>query len=164
MGERFFKKTLIATAKSCTSANPAGSRTAAPSTADKNIREQVRLLLGSGQLRTPSGERRKEKREAYPYPVYLTPVDKQGNVQCDDTVVVLGKHLSELGFDFYHREPLPYRRVIVSFELGSHRSVAMLLDLTWCRFGRHGWYDNGGRFLATVPSPLTSNNHPSLLE
>jgi len=29
------------------------------------------------------------------------------------------------------------------------------VDLAWCRFNRHGWYDNGGRFTAVVPSPLS---------
>jgi hypothetical protein len=130
---------------------------------DQAIRDHVRAVLSAKQPGSQLGERRKEKREAYPYPVYLTPVDKDGNILLADTVVVLGKHISELGFDFYHREPLPYKRVIVSFEKSPHRFSSLLLDLTWCRFGRHGWYDNGGRFIATVESPLCVETHPSLL-
>ena len=29
------------------------------------------------------------------------------------------------------------------------------MDLTWCRFNGHGWYENGGRFLAAVNLPAT---------
>ena len=35
--------------------------------------------------------------------------------------------------------------------------IGLLLELTWCRFTRHGRYDNGGRFLAVVPSPLEAD-------
>src|SRR5690349_5242191 len=60
--------------------------------AEKNIREQIKMVLTSKQ-RNPHGiERRKEQRDAYPYPVYLTPVEKEGTILIDDTVVVLGKH------------------------------------------------------------------------
>ena len=138
-------------------------RKASKPEAEKSIREQVRLVMGSKQPGIQASERRKEKREAYPYPIYLTPVAKDGTIQIEETVVALGKHLSELGFDFYHREPLPFRRVIVSFEMGSNRFSGMLLDLNWCRFSRHGWYDNGGRFIAAVASPLSAITHPSLI-
>ena len=140
------------------------TRRTSNSEAEQVIRERVRSLMGAKQQPIAQlGERRKEKREAYPYPIYLTPVDKAGAILLDETVVALGKHISELGFDFYHREPLPFRRVIVSFEVSPNRFSSMLLDLTWCRFGRHGWYDNGGRFIAAVDSPLSGETHPSLL-
>jgi hypothetical protein len=32
--------------------------------------------------------------------------------------------------------------------------MGVLVDLKWCRFTRHGWYESGGRFLQIVPSPL----------
>jgi hypothetical protein len=32
-----------------------------------------------------------------------------------------------------------------------------MMDLTWCRFGRHGWYENGGRFLQILPG-VSSNS------
>jgi hypothetical protein len=102
-------------------------------------------------------ERRREKREAFPYPIYLTPVEKDGTILSEKTIVVIGKQLNELGFDFYHRDPLPYRRVIASFEVSPNQYLGFMADLTWCRFGRHGWYDNGGRFLSPVRSPITES-------
>jgi hypothetical protein len=73
------------------------------------------------------------------------------------TLVVIGKHLSEHGLDFYHRQPVPQRRVIASLDGGSAGWVGLLLELNWCRFTRHGWYDNGGRFVAIVDSPLNGS-------
>ena len=34
---------------------------------------------------------------------------------------------------------------------------AFLIDLKWCRFTRHGWYESGGRFLESVASPMEEN-------
>ena len=121
---------------------------------DRPLRDEVQRILAGAQSSLRALERRREKRFPYPYPVYFTPVAKDGITPLGETLVVLGKHLSEHGFDFYHREPLPYRRAIISFETPPGRWIGVLLDLTWCRFGRHGWYDNGGRFLGLVPSPM----------
>ena len=99
-------------------------------------------------------DRRREPRLPYPYPIYLTPLSPAEQPLTDETVVVIGRHLSEHGLDFYHREALAYRRAIASLDAGRLGYIGLLLELTWCRFTRHGWYDNGGRFLAAVPSPL----------
>jgi hypothetical protein len=131
---------------------------------EMRIRESVQKILAGAQPSLSSLERRREKRHPFPYPAYLTPVGKDGVTPLGETLVVLGKHLSELGFDFYHRDPLPYRRAIVSFEFVRNRWIGVLLDLTWCRFGRHGWYDNGGRFISVVASPLGDESHPSLMD
>ena len=99
-------------------------------------------------------ERRLESRHPYPYPVHLTPIDAASRPEVLRTFVVIGKHLSPHGLDFYFRLPLPERRVIASLDCGREGWIGLLLELAWCRFSRHGWYDNGGRFLAVVPSPL----------
>lgn len=100
-------------------------------------------------------ERRTERRFPYPHPVYLTPLTAEGP-QVDETVQVIGKHLSAHGLDFYHREPLPYRRMIASLEVNG-RWVGLVLDLKWCRFTAHGLYENGGRFVTMAPSPFASD-------
>ncbi len=135
-----------------------------PANTEHAIRERVQRVLAGAQVARRGMEQRRERRHPFPYPVYLTPVGRDGATSVGKTLVVLGKHLSELGFDFYHRAPLPYRRAIVSFETACGVWTGVLLDLAWCRFGRHGWYDNGGRFLAVVPSPLGDETLPSLLE
>jgi len=99
-------------------------------------------------------ERRREARYPYPYALHVTPLTADGCAADNETFVVIGKHLAPHGVDFYSRQPLAYRRVIVSLDCGVEGWVGLLVELTWCRFGRHGWYDNGGRFLSVVPSPL----------
>ena len=131
---------------------------------EQALRAGIHLVLAGAQPTRRQLDRRREKRHPYPYPVYLTPVGRDDLAPSGQTIVVLGKHLSEHGFDFYHREPLPFRRAIVSFEPSRGSWIGVLLDLSWCRFGRHGWYDNGGRFLTVVPSPLADESLPSLRE
>ena len=67
-----------------------------------------------------------------------------------DGVVVMGKHLSIGGVDFYSREPIADRRVIVSLNNGDGHETQVLLELTWCRFGGHGMYVKGGRFIRVL--------------
>lgn len=116
-------------------------------------------LRGSSPSRTHD-ERRRHKRHPFPYPVRVFPVNARNEV-VGDPIVVIGKHLTNQGFDFYFQHPVSHRRVIASFDCAplEHCSwsppehVEILLDLTWCRYGGHGWYENGGRFLAAINPP-----------
>ena len=118
---------------------------------EQEIGTAVRSLLGNIPIRI-GVERRREHRFPFPYPIRLTPMTTDGTVPPAESVVVLGKHLTEHGVDFYYTEPLPYRRAIASFERGDREVIHFVMDLTWCRFGRHGWYENGGRFLQLLSS------------
>ncbi|MCU0961207.1 MAG: hypothetical protein MUF48_13990, partial [Pirellulaceae bacterium] len=60
----------------------------------------------------------------------------------------------ERGLDFYYQAPLPYRRVVASWECPDGDRPALLLDLRWCRCTKRGWYENGGRFLQVLTAPL----------
>ncbi len=124
-------------------------------TEDQKIRQRVRLVLQVfHQTSRVACDRRSDHRIPFPYPIYVTPVDAAGVSTTDETLVVLGKHLSERGLDFYCQMAIPHRRVITSWECGAAQWIALLLDLTWCRSNHHGWYENGGRFLQAVDSPL----------
>ncbi|MCR4411475.1 MAG: hypothetical protein NUV77_03505 [Thermoguttaceae bacterium] len=122
---------------------------------EEDVRTQVWNLLGAMYPVGDLVERRKDRRYPYPYLVYLTPVGSDGVTPEGDPIVVVGKHLSERGFGFYHPKPLPYRRMIASLEATSGVRVAFLMDLNWCRFTRQGWYESGGRFLQSVPPPIS---------
>ena len=128
-----------------------------PSVED-SVRSRVNGLLTSLYPRTPANERRCEQRYPFPYLIHLTPVAEDGIEPSGETVVVVGKHLSERGLGFYHPQPLPYRRMIVSLEVGNGAWMGFLIDLTWCRFTKQGWYESGGRFLQVVPSPIETSN------
>ncbi|MDX1948180.1 MAG: hypothetical protein SFU86_22510 [Pirellulaceae bacterium] len=116
------------------------------------IAESVDWILAAATPSRRGAERRREARYPYPHPILLTPCD-QPLAGEPPVIGVIGRHLSPHGLDFYHRDPLPHRRVIASLDGGQRGWISLLLELTWCRFSRHGWYDGGGRFLAVVPTP-----------
>lgn len=121
---------------------------------DCEVRSQVWGLLSTLYPKVDLTERRREMRYPFPYLIHLTPVDEDGVTPCGESIVVVGKHVSQRGMGFYHPKPLPYRRMIVSLESGSSQWFAFLIDLNWCRFTKQGWYESGGRFLQTCTSPL----------
>jgi hypothetical protein len=112
-----------------------------------SIERGVQLALCTARAPHPAFERRQAARYAFPYPIRLVPLAADGTLLPQEAVFVLGKHLSVRGLDFYGAEPLPFRRAIVCFERDRRPVVQLLLELTWCRFCRPGWYENGGRFL-----------------
>ena len=114
------------------------------------LRDQVRRFLGQLLNRAVPQERRKYGRMPFPMLVRLTPVNPHSLEPLCDPIVVVGKNLSEEGLGFYHQQPLPYRRAVVTLEDNAGRSVSLLIDLSWCRFTHQGWYDSGGRFLEIV--------------
>ncbi|MEC7429560.1 MAG: hypothetical protein VXY07_15985 [Planctomycetota bacterium] len=120
-----------------------------------SIEDGVQWALDSLLDREPQvSERRSRKRVPYPQPFFITPLNAYGETITKETFSVIGHRLSSSGIDFYHQEAIPYRRVIASFSVQEDQWVAFVLNLNWCRFNRYGWYDNGGRFLRMVPSPL----------
>jgi hypothetical protein len=120
---------------------------------DEEIRTQVWGLVTTLYPKQRPLERRRESRYPFPYLVHLTPVDEAGNPS-GATIVVVGKHLSERGLGFYHPRPLPYRRMIASLERANGEWIGFLIDLSWCRFTKQGWYESGGRFLDTALPPV----------
>jgi hypothetical protein len=124
---------------------------------DDNIRSQVWSILGNLYPQDNKVERRHERRYPYPYLVHLTPVAGDGITPQGESLVVVGKHLSEKGLGFYHRTPIQHRRMIVTLEVVDGKPLAFLIDLNWCRFTKQGWYESGGRLLRTVPCPLEAD-------
>ena len=119
------------------------------------VRESARHLLSRLFPERKQIEKRQEQRYPYPHLITLTPLLPDGQTPTEDTIVVAGKHLSESGLGFFHPAPLPYRRVIASLEMPEGGWTAFLMDLSWCRFSRFGWYESGGKFIQLVESPLT---------
>ena len=120
---------------------------------DANVRTQVWGVLSALYPRQDPVERRRETRYPFPYLVHLSPVGKDGRTPVGETLVVVGKHLSERGLGFYHPKPLPYRRMIVSLEAANGQWMSFLIDLSWCRFTKQGWYESGGRFIEAIDTP-----------
>ncbi|MFA8018542.1 hypothetical protein [Bremerella cremea] len=114
---------------------------------EAKVRATVGQLISRILPKKISNERRRDFRYPYPHLIYLTPVDAAGQALNDLSTVVVGKNITERGIDFFHRDPLPYRRVILTLESEDGARASVVTDLLWTRFTRHGWYDNGGRFL-----------------
>ena len=123
-------------------------------------RERIAACVESALLAVEAAprvvERRSLPRFPYPYPIYLTPLDAHGQPLVERTIAVIGRHLSAQGIDFYCPWPLADRRMVASLDGREAGWLGLVVELTWCRFSRHGWYDNGGRFLAVVPSPVAT--------
>jgi hypothetical protein len=118
-----------------------------------DVSTQVWALLTSLYPQNHLVERRREHRYPFPYLIRLTSVAEDGFTPEGETVVVVGKHLSQRGVGFYHPRPLPHRRMIVSLEAGEGCWLSFLIDLTWCRFTEQHWYESGGRFIQAVATP-----------
>ena len=123
------------------------------STQDESIRRQVWSLLAGLYPHGSATERRAAQRFAYPQLIHLTTTLSDGRSPGDNTLVVVGKTLSEGGLGFFHHEPLADRRMIASLPNHEQKFVSFLLDITWCRFTTLGWYESGGRFLQVAPTP-----------
>jgi len=123
-------------------------------TSEQEVRAQVHGLLGTLFPRGRVADRRQDTRHAFPQLITLTPAPEEQLSDGFESMVVVGKHLSERGLGFFHHEPLPYRRVIASIQLNKETVVAFLLDVHWCRFHGKGWYESGGRLLQVVEPAL----------
>lgn len=84
--------------------------------------------------------------------LWVTPLDS-----CDasEPICVHARDISLTGLSFLHPDPLPSRRIAVSFCCDDEPGVTVEVELRWCRFTRDRHYLSGGRFLgelATNPS------------
>jgi len=124
-----------------------------------DVGTQIWGLLGALYPRGNLVERRGEQRYPYPFLIHLLPVSADGISPQAEAVVVVGKHLSERGLGFYHPKPLAHRRMIALLESAGGDRLALLIDLSWCRFTKQGWYESGGRFLRSVPLPTGQDDY-----
>lgn len=119
----------------------------APSTIDLDtIGGQVEALLL--QLNpSVAVERRRHARVPIPVLFRLTPLDEERQPVVNQSIVVVGKNISQRGMSFIHNRALPYRRArITLIQLGFGHFDAEI-DIRWCRFSRPGWYESGGRLV-----------------
>lgn len=120
------------------------------------VRGILQRVLWNLQTSHSCVERRRAQRHAYPYPLRLWPasacrISMDGSVEAvGEGKVVMGKHLATGGLDFYTPEPIADRKVVISFDNEGVQPIQVLVELTWCRFGGHGMYLNGGRFLRAL--------------
>lgn len=101
-----------------------------------------------------SGERRRESRYPFPYLIQLFPVESDAFTPNGEPFAVVGKHISNGGIGFYHKELMPLRFVVAELSDGQDGDpLYMLVDLKWCRFSKKGWYEHGGSFVCELETP-----------
>ena len=132
------------------------------SSSEHDICELTKRVVAHSQPIWDQQERRWFKRHPYPALIELTPVNDDDLMPIDATITVVGRQLSLMGLDFYHNEPLPYRRVIISLEHGQDLWAEYVLALSWCRFIRAGWYSSGGRFTQVRRCPKSDGSLDNL--
>jgi len=111
------------------------------------VRTSVLRLLAGVYPNRNMWERRDLQRFPYPRLITLAALSGAGNVESTPAVVVVGKDISERGLSFYHPTPIAHRLMIARLEPQTGARADFVLDLSWCRFTRDGWYESGGRFL-----------------
>jgi hypothetical protein len=131
---------------------PSGDRSSfrVMETQDVKIRELSLRAAQMAQTTFRDLERRSHQRLPYPRLIPLTPLSDDQLVPSERPTFVVGKHLSPLGLDFFHHDPIPQRYAVTSLEIGPEQWVHFLTKITWCRFLRCNWYDSGGRFVKVV--------------
>jgi hypothetical protein len=118
-----------------------------PSSIELEVRDQIWALLSLVQPRHSIIERRAQERYPFPRMIVLAPLEPDTERPLEPAFTGVGRQLSEGGIGFFHAAPLNERRVAVTLEPGSKHARSFLVDLSWCRFTKFGWYEGGGRFL-----------------
>jgi len=118
----------------------------------ETVEAHVRRLLSATYPPVGNADRRADQRFPFAQLSRLRPVASDGAILGEPASVAVAKHISERGIGFFHPEPMPHRRVAVEIEIPERGEQTFVVELTWCRFTQHGWYESGGRFL-TGPSP-----------
>ena len=119
---------------------------------DEYILDHVNGLIAANLDSARQYERRADRRFAFPYVMEIRPEEQSAA----EPTLIVGRHMSYGGLDFYHQRPLPFRQGIVSVETSCRQWLRILIDVTWCRFIRQSWYLSGGRFLNVVESPSSA--------
>lgn len=99
-------------------------------------------------------QQRGEHRIPYNHPLALTPLDDKTEEFIGQTTIVAARNLSVEGVSFSHQQPLPFRKIALTFALPDGEVESMVTRLRWCRFTRDGLYQSGGTFLRTIQSPI----------
>ena len=103
--------------------------------------------------RLPAGvgdSRREANRVAIPLLLRIEAINGSFVTAESEFITGVGKDLSRSGIGFFHREPLPQRHVILSFDDPRLEQLSIEVELNRCRFSNLGWYESGGRLLRLV--------------
>ena len=120
---------------------------AARPSALSEIERLVRDIPASWQAGPFVWERRAGHRVQFCESLFLVPLDEETEEPCGPPSRVQSRDISLGGISFSHPEPVPHRKVGLSFKLPGGSAVTVVALLRWCRFTRGGRYESGGEFV-----------------
>lgn len=124
---------------------------------EQDVENLIRRLVADKTPLDRRLERRRDSRYAYPYPLRLTPLDAAQRGDFSMSISAIGKHITIHGVDFYTGHPVAAKEVVCQFAAGN-ASLAVVLELNWCRHNAQGWFENGGKFSRIWKSPNAPEN------
>jgi len=148
--------TTTATERPGPAARTASSREAIERTVLRRLNEVgglVDALAATWQSPRQVLHARRWHRFRYERPVAVTPLDETTEEPVGETILAMGRDISKGGISFTHAQPLPFRKVAVSFQLDDGTCESVVTVLKWCRFTRHKVYQSGGQFERTIDPP-----------
>lgn len=92
-------------------------------------------------------DRREMTRVAIPLLLRITPIEGGDDADDGPPLTAVGKDLSRGGIGLFHRDPLPHRHVVLTFDDARLEGLSVEVELNRCRFSNLGWYESGGRLL-----------------
>lgn len=117
------------------------------------VREIERLmnsLVATWNVSRGATEFRRWQRVPFDQQIQLTPLNDDTWEPVASPMVVTGSNISLGGLAFSHSELLPFRTVAVRFQSDEGKTLSMVTNLKWCRFGADRSFVSGGSFIGTT--------------
>jgi len=119
----------------------------------QEIEHLVEKLVASWHGTKNVLQTRRWHRTGFEKPVVLTPLDDETEEPFGNPILASGRDVSLRGVSFLHIDPLPFRKVAITFPDDHDIPMSVVTCLKWCRFTREGLYHSGGNFLRTIELP-----------
>ncbi len=93
---------------------------------------------------------RRWHRAGFEKPLALTPLDEITEKPIGGPIPACGRNVSVHGISFSHFDPLPHRKIAITFPDENDIQISVITCLKWCRFTRKNVYHSGGHFVRTI--------------
>ena len=116
----------------------------------QEIESLIEKLVASWHRSDHILQARRWHRAGFEKPLALTPLDEITEKPIGDPMPASGLNVSVHGISFLHFDPLPYRKIAITFPDDNDIPISVVTCLKWCRFTRESMYHSGGHFLRTI--------------
>lgn len=116
----------------------------------QEIERLIEKLVASWHRTDSILQARRWHRAELEKPLALTPLNEITEKPICDPILASGRDVSVYGISFLHFDPLPYRKIAITFPDDNDIQISVITCLKWCRFTRANVYHSGGHFLRTI--------------